>query len=213
MAANSSGYLVPIRINNKGAELLSQGKIQESRVLLIRALKYTKMITVALQKRAPRRTKLVTLEYHFLTPMLTEIDSEAFMFKRPVQILEKMELEDCKAMAGDIASAIIFNVSLGFHSQGLRDSQHLKKALSGYEIALDLRKQRRRSVSKLLDLGLLNNIAEVHLERSEFESAVPYFANMAYLLKHQDNTDLGEDELDGFTTGALWGVPTCAGVA
>lgn len=213
MATHSSGYLVPIRINNKGAELLSQGKIQESRMLLIRALKFTKMITVALQKRPPRRTKSTTLEYHFLTPMPTEIDSEAFMFKRPVQILEKMELEDCKAMAGDIASAIIFNVSLGFHSQGLRDSQHLKKALSGYEIALDLRKQRRRSVSKLLDLGLLNNIAEVHLERSAYESAVPYFANMAYLLKHQDNSDLGEDELDGFTTGALWGVPTCAGVA
>ncbi len=213
MAASSSGYLVPIRINNKGAELLSQGNIQESRVLLIRALKYTKMITVALQKHPPRKTKVVTLEYHFLAPMPTEIDSETFMFKRPVQLLEKMELEDCKAMAGDIASAIIFNVSLGFHSQGLRDSQHLKKALSGYEIALDLRKQRRRSVSKLLDLGLLNNIAEVHLERSAYESAVPYFANMAYLLKHQDNTDLGVDELDGFTMGALWGVPTCAGVA
>ncbi|KAI2504771.1 hypothetical protein MHU86_9707 [Fragilaria crotonensis] len=135
------------------------------------------------------------------------------MFKRPIQMLEKMELEDCKALAGDIASAIIFNVSLGFHIQALKDSQHLKTALNGYEIALGLRKQRKRSASKLLDLGLLNNIAEIHLERSAYESAVPYFANVAYLLKHQDNTDLDVDDLDGFTTGALWQVPTCAGVA
>ncbi|KAI2509047.1 hypothetical protein MHU86_5295 [Fragilaria crotonensis] len=120
MAANNSGYLVPIRINNKGAELLSQGKIQESRLLLVRALKFTKMITIALQKFPPRSTKCVRLEYHFLTPIPTEIDSEAFMFKRPIQMLEKMELEDCKALAGDIASAIIFNVSLGFHIQALK---------------------------------------------------------------------------------------------
>ena len=213
MAASNLGYLVPIRINNKGAELLSLGKIQESRVLFVRALKFTKMITIALQKFPPRSCRCERLEYHFLTPMPTELDSEAFMFKRPIQMLERMELEDCKALAGDIASAIIFNVSLGFHTQGLKDSPHLQTALNGYEIALGLRKRRKLSASKLLDLGLLNNIAEVHLEKSAYESAVPYFANVAYLLKHQDNTDLDEDDLDGFTTGALWRVPTCAGVA
>ena len=215
MAAKNAGYLLPIRLNNKGAELLSQGKLLESRVLFIKALTCTKIITIALQKHPPRITKPVRMEYHFLTTIPTCIDSEAFMFKRPIQILEKKELEHCKAMAGDIASAVIFNVSLGFHCQGLQESQHLTKAINGYEIALNLRKHKKRAVSKLFDLGLLNNIAEVHLERSAYESAVPYFANMAYLLKQQDNVELLVDqaELDGFTTGAIWRVPMCAHVA
>ena len=213
MAPKKSGYVLPIRLNNKGAELLSQGKIHESRVLFIKALSYTKIATVAFQKHPPRVKTSVRLEYHFLTPMSIEIDSEAFVFKRPVQMLEKKELEDCKAMAGDIASAIVFNVSLGFHFQGLQESQYLTKAMDGYKIALDLRKHRNRTVSKLLDLGLLNNIAEVHLERCAYESAAPYFANIAYVLKEQDNDELDKAELDGFTAGALWRVPMCAHVA
>ena len=213
MTAITSGYILPIRLNNKGAELLSQGKILESRVLFVEALNYTKSTTAELQKHLPRNKKAVTLQFHFLTPIPIAGDSEAFIFKRPVKLLEKKEVGDCMALAGNVTTAIVFNISLSFHVQGLTDSQLLKKAIAGYEILMSVRKHGRGAVNKLLDLGLLNNIAEIHLERSAYESATSYFTKLAFLLRHLNNVDLDVVELDGFMMGALWQVPVCAGAA
>ena len=213
MALNNSVYGLSVHLNNKGAELLSQGKILESRALFIKALGCTKCATIALGKHLSRRSKSETVCYHFLTPMVMEVDSETFIFKRPVQILENYVWKDCQGVVGDINSVLIFNMSLGFHAEGVKVSQRLAKALSGYKIAMGLRKHRGGAASRLLDMALLNNIAQVHVGTSSYESAALYFANMAFLLKHLDKKELDEVELDGFVSGALWRAPMCAHVA
>lgn len=214
MAANNSLYRLPIGINNKGAELLSQGKIKESRVLLLNALQHAKKIAITLRNQLPRSiNKSDTVNFHFLTPIPLTVESETFVFTRPVQILEMKELVDCQAFAGEVTSAIVFNVSLGFHAEGLRESKQLAKALRGYEIALGLRQYRRRVTSPLLDMGLFNNIAHIHVEKSAYESAKRCFSNMVYLMKRLDKKELDEVDLCGFTSGALWLVPMCAPVA
>ncbi|KAI2501469.1 hypothetical protein MHU86_12984 [Fragilaria crotonensis] len=138
MAANNSLYRLPIGINNKGAELLSQGKIKESRVLLLNALQHAKKIAITLRNQLPRSiNKSDTVNFHFLTPIPLTVESETFVFTRPVQILEMKELVDCQAFAGEVTSAIVFNVSLGFHAEGLRESKQLAKALRGYRLRWD----------------------------------------------------------------------------
>jgi hypothetical protein len=205
-------YLLPIRLNNQGAELLSQGKIKEARVILIKALNLTKLITIE-HRKIPHRNERPTIEYVWLSRMPLDTPPDTFVYQRPIQILEKKELAESKSLAADFTSAIVFNVSLGFHAQGLTSSRFLKKALHGYEISLELRKHRRRAPNRVLDLALLNNIAHVHVELSEYSSAKPYFQNVAYLLKHQNKKEMDAIELDGFTMGALWRQPSCAPVA
>ena len=214
LVTNNSPYHLPICINNKGAELLSQGKIHESRVLLFDALQNAKKIAITLRRQLTRNiNKSDTLDFHFLTPIPLTVESETFLFTRPIQILEMKELAGRQAIAGEVTSAIVFNVSLGFHAEGLRESKQLAKALRGYEVALGLRQYRSRVTSPLLDMGLFNNLAHIHVERSEYDSAKRCFSNMVYLMKRLDKTALDEVDLGGFTSGALWQVPTCAPVA
>lgn len=213
MAVNNSSYRLPVRLNNKGAELLSQGKVLESRELFAKALGCTKSTTIALAKHLSRHSKAETLDYHFLTPMLMEVESETFIFKRPAQILESCVWEDCHGVVGDIISVIIYNMSLGFHADGVKVSQRLSKALSGYNIALQLRRHRDRAGSRLLEVALLNNIAQVHVGYSAYENATRYFICMASRLKHLDRKELDDVELDGFLSGFLWRAPMCAHVA
>jgi hypothetical protein len=203
-------YLVPIRLNNKGAELLSRGKIKEARVFIVKAMHLTKLITLSLLKLPQRNETSVTVEYHFLSRIPLNVAPESFIFQRPVQIVERKELGESKSLAVDFSTAFIFNLSLSFHIQGLKSSNLFKKALYGYECALDVRKIRKRTSSRLFDLGLLNNIGHIHLEMSNYESAKPFFNNIAHLLKHHNQDDMDAIELEGFTMGALWRIPSCA---
>jgi hypothetical protein len=216
MAAYNSAYRLPICINNKGAELLTQGKIKESRVLLLNALQCAKKIAITLRRQNINKSDInqsETVDFHFLIPIPLAVESETFVFTRPVQILEMKELVGCQAFAGEVTSAIVFNISLGFHAEGIRESKQLAKALRGYEIALGLRQYRRRVTSPLLDMGLFNNIAHIHVEMSAFENAWRCFSNMVHLMKRLDKTELDEVDLGGFQSGALWLLPTCAPVA
>ena len=104
-------------------------------------------------------------------------------------------------------------MTLGFHARGIKESKHLAKALKGYSVALDLRKRRRQTSSRLLDLALLNNIAQVHLETVAYESATPYLAEMAYLLIRSEYSELDAVDFDELMRGALWRAPMCAQVA
>jgi hypothetical protein len=215
MNAIKPGFLAPtIRLNNMGAELLLQGKIQESQVLFKTALQRLKAITIELQNCPVRNTKSVKVDFKYLTPMPMQVDLEAFVFKRPIQmIMEKKELETYSVVVFDISCAVMFNMTLAFHAQGLKESRHLSKAITGYVVALKLRRFRRNATTKLIDLGLLNNIAQLLVEKIAYGRAMFYFAKMANLLIHQDNSELNAVELEGFMRGVLWRPPTCAHVA
>ncbi|KAI2489737.1 hypothetical protein MHU86_24845 [Fragilaria crotonensis] len=209
MDAFSSVFLVPISLNNMGAEFLSQGKIQESQVIFQMALQRLKAITIALQKHPVRNTKSMKVDFHYLTRMPMQVDSETFIFKRPIQLMETKEVETYSVVILDVSCAVMFNLTLSFHAQGLNESQRLSKAIMGYMVALKLRRFRRNA----FDLGLLNNIAQLHVEKISYGGAIHYFSKVANLLNRHDNSELDAVELDGFMSGVLWRPPTCAGVA
>lgn len=208
----TTNYLHAIALNNKGAELLEKGRIKEARLLLVKALNLTKLITIEKRKHPKQRCDL-TLEYRWLDRIDMMAPPNTFIYQRPIQIVEKPELADCRALAADFTSAIVFNVSVAYHLEALTCSKLLKKALHGYEIALDLRKGKRRTRCALLDLAIINNIAHVHVEQSDFANANRFFVNLALLLRGQRKEDLDAIDVDGFTMGALWRHPSCAPVA
>jgi hypothetical protein len=208
----NSGFLAPISLNNKGAELLSQGKIQESQVMFKTALARLKAITSALQKHPTRNTRTEKVDFHYLTPMPMQVDSEAFIFKRPIKVMETKGLVTCDVVVLDISCAVMFNINLTFHAQALEESQHNTKAIMAWMVALKLRRFRRNATT-LFDLGLLNNIAQLYVEKIAYGRAMHYFAKVANILIHQDSSELDAVELDGFMRGVLWRPPTCAHVA
>ena len=213
MSSNNPNFLLPVRLNNMGAELLSQGKIQESQVHFIKALHYMKVIGITLRDKHQRNHKSMSYDFHFLSPMPMDVDAESFVFKRPIQMKERKELEKIDDIVADVTCSIVFNMTLGVHAQGIKKSKLLTKAVKGYSVALDLRKRRERASSRLLDLGLLNNIAQVHLEMVAYTRAIPYVIKVASLLLHHENSELDAADLDGFISVALWRAPMCAQVA
>eukprot|EP00545_Synedropsis_sp_CCMP1620_P010018 CAMPEP_0119003746 /NCGR_PEP_ID=MMETSP1176-20130426/741_1 /TAXON_ID=265551 /ORGANISM="Synedropsis recta cf, Strain CCMP1620" /LENGTH=202 /DNA_ID=CAMNT_0006955371 /DNA_START=62 /DNA_END=667 /DNA_ORIENTATION=- len=200
-------YMTPIRLNNKGAELLSQGRAREARVLIAKALNLTKLITVEKWKLPmdnARNDKCPAVEYLWLERVSLSTLPHTFIYRRPIQIIENPEFADRRSLAAHFTTAIIFNVSLAFHIEGLQSSRLLHKAMHGYRIALGLRKHKRRTKSTVLDMALLNNMASIYEEQSDYSGAQRYFMNLVLVMKHQDKDELDSIDVDGFTDSAMW---------
>lgn len=212
-------YLVPIRLNNKGAELLTQGRIKEARQHIAKALHLTKLITIEKRKLDAGGSykriveRRASVEYIWLDRVCLSSLPSTFLFRRPIQIIEDLKFADCRSLAPHLTTAVVFNISLAFHIEGLQSSRLLKKALHGYRIALDLRKHKRRTKNTLLDVALLNNMANIYEEQSDYSDAKRYFMNMTILMKYQNKDELDSIDVDGFTDSALWRQPSCAPVA
>jgi tetratricopeptide (TPR) repeat protein len=217
-AKKLNNYIAPIQMNNKAAELLSLGRCQEARAILKKALRLTKLVTLELSSQSPRQTTCYhrSLQFCFTSCIPMDFGSELFVFQRAIMIIEPKEgltLTFGQMHAKDLACAIIFNVSLSLHAESPTSSIFLDKALNGYRIALQMRKHKGHSNSLMMDLGLLNNIAYILVETSHYESARPYFRTIAHILQHHKSYDIDAKELEGFTNGALWRSPSCAGAA
>jgi tetratricopeptide (TPR) repeat protein len=211
-------YLIPIRLNNKGAELLSQGKVKEGRQMIAKALNLTKLITIENRKKFTkedlRKEARPNVEYIWLDRIGVPVRPHTFIYRRPIRIIENADFAQCRGLAAHFTTAIVFNVSLAFHIEGQQCSRLLQKALHGYQIALDLRKhKRRRKNTLLLDMALLNNMANIYQEQSDYKEARRYFCNLAVLMKLQNKDELDSVDVDGFTDSALWRQPSCAPVA
>ena len=227
-------YLVSIRLNNNGAELLAQGKIAEGRAVLIKALKQTKLITMQLYGREGsfrKEKKCVScgsktfVSFHWLKRIDDQVpssDESCTVFQRPIQIMEYHDIATM-SFVNDISCAIIFNLSLAFHTESLltANSSLLEKALQGYYTAVELRRVKARKHPQsarqgLLDLALLNNVGHVHVERCDYSNAMPYFRSLARLVMR--NSIVRDEEVDakdrvGFIMGAKWRPPSCAPMA
>jgi hypothetical protein len=230
-------YLVPVRLNNEGAELLSRGRIKDGRAHLITALNLAKSATVGHQQQQSDDSAFRSLKqsdssgsddiikYQWLNRMnhIQEVGTvETFVFERPIQILEHPSLENPPSLAfvTDISCAIIFNIALSLHAEFLAtmNSNLLIEAIKSYKIVFGMRGARARkdmqgsNRNALLDLALFNNLGHVHVEQSDFNKAAKYFRNMLRFL-HLSQRDINVEDFVGFVTGARWQPPVCAPAA
>lgn len=185
--------------------------------MIAKALNVTKLITIdnrkKLTKEDLRKESRPTVEYIWLDRISVPVRPHTFIYRRPIQIVENADFAQCRGLAAYFTTAIVFNVSLAFHIEGQQCSRLLQKSLHGYQIALDLRKHKRRTKNTLLDMALLNNMANIYQEQSDYKEARRYFYNLAMLMKHQNKDELDPVDVDGFTDSALWRQPSCAPVA
>jgi hypothetical protein len=212
-------YLSPVRLNNKGAEFLSQGKIQEARQVLTHALNLTKKLTVEYRKRGKvaidRRRSPAS--FHWLNRLDIHAPADdSFVYRRPLTIVEFPNAADYQGLAADLTCVIVYNISISNHVHGLSttDSGLLQRALHGYDIIQQLRNRPCGvSPNPLLDMALANNMIHLYSEQCDYVMAKRSVSQLVQLLKQERPKECDDTDVYGFFTAGMWRQPTCAASA
>lgn len=109
-------------------------------------------------------------------------------------------------------AAMLYNLSLSFHIEGQlsNNSSLLDKAMKAYKIALTIRKRRnvcrKLQSDRLLDVAINNNMAMIHQEFMEFQSARVCFGHVSRALRSLGNAGfLEQTELQGIVLNLMMG--------
>ena len=175
----------------------------------------------------PRQTRNTRFRWAQAAPLVDQSLSESFIFRRGLTMVlpvDELELSNCKAES----TTMLYNLGLSFHLEGASNandiilhSKMLLRALECYRVAVAMRKSNQSNMSpsrrptgeQLLDLGLANNAAEIHLYFMNHDEAVAFYTVVADILPHFNNR-LPEHEMHGFSLNlAVSSLPRMAAAA
>lgn len=200
-----------IQNNNDGVMLIELGCYREARTSLQKAVKQARGIARTMRKDRilPKPSRNIRYRWGQAAP-LRLVATDSFVFRRALSIVpleEIVELSNCRAES----TTMLFNLGLTFHLEAasntkerIRYSKLLERALECYRVAVSMRvkhrpdqQERRLSGEQLFDLGLANNIAEVHVFFMDDKKAASFYNevsgslhNIHHLLPSEDVTGL-----------------------
>lgn len=224
----SETLLEAIVHNNDGVLLIECGCYQEARDILQIALKQTRTVVHAMKKDGiiPKQTRSSRFRWAQAAP-LDESLSDSFIFRRGLTMIlpvDEIELSNCKAES----TTMLYNLGLSFHLEGASNAKNivlhskmLGRALECYRVAVSMRQQHQTNASssrlipgeQLFDIGLANNVAEIHLYFMNHNEAVVFYAAVSDTLAHVKDM-LPANEMNGFSLNLVaFGLPRMAAAA
>ena len=193
---NATIHAQLIKLNNMGVDQFQCSNFQSAYALFRMALE-----TMELASKGKQEFQSASVGLQWTRNPPRHIDEQThFVFQRALVIVFNKS-NSCSAES----TAIIYNLALSAHMKGLitNSSALLEKALQWYQIALSItqRKEEDRKLwgEKLLDMGILNNISQIHCEFFRFDPAQTYSDEMSSrLISLMQSGTMDQDDCEGF---------------
>ena len=190
-----------VQKNNHAVRLLQAGRNHEASILFQHAILSTRALLKKMKDGNILLTSNRVIRYKWsVAPLSAATGGDSFVFGRALSILppaDNNEVPNIRAAS----TIFLFNLGLSFHLQaaGSNQKELFEKALGCYCIAMTMRKKyRRKEHGQLFDLGLANNVAEIHRLLHNYQEASVHYKIMKQHLNALNQRMLTTEDAAGF---------------
>lgn len=238
----STQRMYAVQVNNQGVRYLESYMFEEAIECFRHSLaEYTSAIQAVLgveSTKIPSSNERLQTEFLWANnpfqsklgnqergrPVLSLDEGETFIYRRGLLMIPNLATEGIsedvsRATYATEATAVVYNMGLCYHLLSVvrLNSKFLEKAMKFYGIAANMREQSAREID-MIDIGVLNNMGEIHMQLSNFSTARACFDRLVEGLLHFGSLNhldciVSQSDQDGFILNATMKSPTTAAAA